>query len=89
MMRSCEEIGRLLSESMDRKLTLGQRIEVWLHLSMCRLCSGFSRMLQGLRQAMRHGSGPLAHDASGEPARLSGDARARIEAAVRRRLAGG
>jgi hypothetical protein len=89
MMRSCEEIGRLLSESMDHNLSLGQRIEVWLHLSMCRLCAGFSRMLAGLRRAMRQGAESLARDASGQPVKLPGDARARIEEAVRRRVAAG
>jgi transposase len=88
-MRSCEEIARLLSESMEHKLTLGQRIEVWIHLSMCRLCAGFARMIKGLRQAIRQGADGLALDASGQPAKLSGDARARIEETLRRRLEGG
>ncbi len=88
MMRSCEEIGRLLSESMDRKLSFGQRLEVWIHLSMCRLCSGFARMLKALRQAVRQGRDRLELDVAGQPVKLSGEARARIVKTVQQRLAG-
>ena len=52
-MLSCKEISRLYSESMDRTLSLRQRLSLWMHLRMCRLCSGFAKNLQLLRHAAR------------------------------------
>jgi hypothetical protein len=50
---SCKEASRLISQSMDQKLTLTQRAALRVHLSACQACSRFSAHLQHLRSAMR------------------------------------
>ena len=55
-MPSCKEVSRLVSESMETKLPLRKRIGLWMHLSMCRLCRGFSRQLRVIQAAAKqHG----------------------------------
>ena len=50
---SCKEATRLLSQSMDQKLTLAQRAALRVHLSACEACTRFGAQLQHLRAAMR------------------------------------
>ena len=81
-MLRCREVSKLVSESMERELPLRQRLQVWMHLAMCRLCAGFARQLRFLRRAARENPERLAADpAEPEPA-LSQEARERIKAAL-------
>jgi len=52
-MLSCKEASRLLSQGEERRLTLSERVKLWLHLRVCRACTRFARQLAFLRQAMR------------------------------------
>ena len=52
-MLRCREISKLVSESMEHDLPLRTRMQVWMHLAMCRMCSGFSRQIRFLRRAIR------------------------------------
>ena len=83
-MLRCREISKLVSESMERDLPLRQRLSVWMHLMMCRLCSGFARQMQLLRRAARENPERLGPDEGGAPeAKLPEEARERIKAALR------
>jgi len=81
-MLKCKEVARLVSESMDRKLGLWQRMNLWLHLSMCRLCAAFSRDIDFLRRA----SAQMDEQAGEEPGdvTLPQPARERIKEALRK-----
>ena len=46
----CEQIARFISDGMDRRLPLGKRIGVRMHLMMCRMCRGYTANLQALRK---------------------------------------
>ena len=82
-MLRCREVSKLVSESMEHKLSLRQRLQVSMHLAMCRMCAGFARQLRLLRRAAREAPERLAADpAQPEPA-LSQKARDRIKAALR------
>lgn len=50
-MMTCEEATQLMSESLDRKLPVGKRIGLRIHLFMCRLCPKFWRQLLLLKNA--------------------------------------
>lgn len=50
---TCREIHRLVSEGMDRKLSLVERLRLRLHLTVCDACTRFSGQMDLLRQAMR------------------------------------
>jgi hypothetical protein len=51
-MVSCKEASRLLSQSAERSLTLGERIRLRLHLRVCGACTRFKQQLQFMRGAM-------------------------------------
>lgn len=51
-MMKCEEVSKLVSQSLDRKLPLYQRIGVRLHLMMCKLCTQNYRQLLDLRRTL-------------------------------------
>lgn len=42
-MRSCREITALVSQGLDKKLSLRERSSVWLHVSMCLSCRNFQK----------------------------------------------
>jgi hypothetical protein len=50
---SCKEASRLLSQSQDRKLALGERVALKLHLALCRGCRAVSEQFEFLRRAVR------------------------------------
>jgi hypothetical protein len=49
----CKTIGRLISQSFERKLPLGRRIIVRLHLRWCKACVRFLEQLTLLRNLVR------------------------------------
>ena len=82
-MLRCREISKLVSDSMERRLPFRRRVEVRMHLMLCRLCAGFARQTRFLRRAARQYPERLADDSSTSEATLSQEARERIEAALR------
>lgn len=52
---TCKEVHQLVSESMDRPLTLIERVRKSLHLTVCEACTVFDRQMILIRRAMRHG----------------------------------
>lgn len=80
----CEESTRLVSESLDRDLSPGERWAVRLHALCCWSCRRFRKQIEVIRQAMER------YGADGEPspapggARLSDAARAKMSQAIAR-----
>lgn len=81
-MLRCREISKLVSESMERDLPLRRRLEVRMHLMMCRLCGGFARQVRLLRRAARQNPQRLGPQQGDPEARLSHEARQRIKTAL-------
>ena len=82
-MFNCREVTRLVSESLDRKLPLSQRIGIRIHLFMCKLCPEVKKQMLFIREAMHlftRESSPLESDVS-----LSTETRDRIKLALRQR----
>ncbi len=52
---TCREVHRLVSEGMDRELTLVERARMGLHLVVCQACTRFSEQMSLMREAMRKG----------------------------------
>jgi hypothetical protein len=78
---SCKHASRLISDSMDRQLTAGERLSLRFHLLVCRLCCRYQRQLLLIRRAIQ----PLESAARvGEelPSSLSPAARERIRQAL-------
>lgn len=82
-MFNCKEVTRIVSESLDRRLPIQQRMGLRIHLMMCRFCSRYRRQLLILRKAIRlH----LQHGATMEPlVILLPEAKERIKSALNRK----
>jgi predicted anti-sigma-YlaC factor YlaD len=52
-MLSCKEATHLVSQGLDRRLGLGERVALRLHLAICDGCSNFKKQVAFLRKAMR------------------------------------
>lgn len=52
-MLSCKEATHLLSQLQDRKLTLAERMQLEVHLAMCKGCSNFRDQMAFLRAACK------------------------------------
>jgi hypothetical protein len=83
IMLRCREISKLVSESMERKLPFGVRMQVWMHLMLCRFCAGFARQVRFLRRAARENPERLVGDPASPEAALSPAARERIRSVLR------
>ena len=82
-MLNCKDITRLVSASFERKLSLGERINLWMHVGLCSTCRMFRRFQISLHQAIRRRfSQPIDCDAESD-VELSDSARERIGAAIR------
>ncbi|MBR7782240.1 zf-HC2 domain-containing protein [Undibacterium luofuense] len=53
LLLKCRETHQLVSEGMDRQLSLGERSQVRLHLAMCDACSRFEQQMHMLRDTLQ------------------------------------
>lgn len=75
---SCEHASRMVSESMDRPLTLRERVTLRMHLMMCSFCTRFSRQMRFLRQATNQFPQAAPEPVASSEVTLSVDAKQRI-----------
>ena len=52
-MLTCKQASQLISQSLDRPLSLSSRIELKFHLLICDACSRFKKQLNRLRIALQ------------------------------------
>jgi hypothetical protein len=76
-MFNCKDVSLKVSESLDRKLPLYQRMMIRIHMMMCRYCSRFRQQLLLVRQIARYAK-PL-ESATEDSVKLSEGARARLK----------
>jgi len=53
-MLNCHKATRLMSESQDRPLSLGERLSLGFHTLMCSGCRNCEKQLHFLRRASQH-----------------------------------
>lgn len=58
MKATCREVHALVSQSLDRPLSLRERTTMQLHLLICKACTRFNVQMDVLRQAFRQGPPP-------------------------------
>lgn len=80
---TCQQTVEKISQSMERKLTLRERIDLKLHIWICAWCQWYLEHLQIIRETAR-AKGAESSDLESVSPSLSADARERI----RRKLAG-
>lgn len=83
-MFNCKEVSRLVSESMDHRLPLYQRVLIWMHLLMCRYCARFRRQVMFLKKLCL--SYQMDERAMDTAVNLSPDAQERIRQALKSSL---
>jgi len=62
-MLSCKEVTEVCSVEMERRLRLGEKVSMGMHLMMCTGCTQYRRQLKVLRKAMQtyaEGRAPLS-----------------------------
>lgn len=74
-MLSCKEASRLISQSLDRQLTVRERLSLRFHLVFCDMCTAFKRQLGIIRNAVRQYRIAIENN---QDIRLSEEASARI-----------
>ena len=61
---------------MERRLSIKERLDLWLHLRICDFCTQFLKQVHGLRQLLRNYQ-PL------EEKKLPQDVKGRIKTAIK------
>lgn len=49
----CQDVSQIVSESMDRKVSWGERLGIRFHLMMCRYCARHKHQLQAVKDTIR------------------------------------
>lgn len=52
-MLSCKEASHLISEAQDRKLNLPEKMQLEMHLAICKGCKNFREQMNFLREACK------------------------------------
>lgn len=52
LLPNCKQTHQLVSQGLDRHLTLAERTKMKLHLAICESCTNFNAQMQLLRKAM-------------------------------------
>jgi predicted anti-sigma-YlaC factor YlaD len=58
--RTCKDISKLVSESVDRELSLRERMGMRMHWVMCSLCRAYQRQVLQLRAILKGAAQPNA-----------------------------
>jgi hypothetical protein len=61
---TCKEAHRMVSEGLDRDLSILERLRIRMHLTACDACTNFNGQMRLLRQAMHQLTVP--DDGAGE-----------------------
>ena len=79
---ACKQMTALMSESMERRLTLRERVTLRLHLWVCIWCVWYLEQLQLLRAAVRERAEHADAEDSSAALHLTLEARERIKRAL-------
>jgi hypothetical protein len=82
---TCEQVLPVLSQSLERKLTLRERVTLKLHFLICVYCVRYLKQLRLMREAVRARSAQVEADASAAQPALPPEARERLKRALESR----
>ena len=81
----CKTITPTLGETLDRKVSLRQKIIIRLHLFTCEACVRYLKQVRFLSEAMHKHEEKLHEDAAPETANMSTDTKDRLKEILRSR----
>ncbi len=87
-MLNCKATTKLVSESLDRELSIAERVELWSHLLICSFCRLFRKDTLAMRELIRKTSSEDPPSLVPTPAelppelRLPPTAKARLQAMI-------
>jgi hypothetical protein len=84
-MLNCKDMTKLISDSLDGKISVRQRMELWLHILMCDMCRLFRSNIIELRKRVR-GSKALLEQSETDASTMPLATQARLEEAIKRQL---
>ncbi len=61
-MLTCKQASQIISASLDKSLTLRERVALQFHLIICKYCNRFSTQLQSMRVAMKQMTNSIEND---------------------------
>ena len=61
-MLSCKNASQIISQSLDRSLTIRERFALQLHLLICKYCKRFSQQLQTIRVNLKLTASAIEND---------------------------
>ena len=79
MLPSCKKVTELISQAQDEKLSLKLRLQIKLHLLLCKGCQHYCQQIKWLRCATQS----LIKRGDNSAEKLSDETRKRIEAKLR------
>ncbi len=52
-MLNCRQTTQLLSEKQDRKLSIGENVNLYMHITMCSICRRFGKQVKTLSKVSK------------------------------------
>ena len=78
-MLSCKEITELVSKSLDTKIPFMKRVELRLHLMVCKFCNRYAKQVRSLHSTIKRGG----FDSVDESASLSAEFKDNMKQALK------
>lgn len=82
-MLNCKQVTKLVSESFARKLSIRERLNLWIHTGMCSTCRTFRQFQTRLHHTIH---GKMVDDDADSKNQLSETARRQIGDVIESRL---
>ena len=82
---SCKELVPLMSQSLERPLTLRERVTLKVHLWACMWCVFYLEQLRMMREVLRTRGAEAADETESSSTSLSDEARERLKLALKRK----
>lgn len=80
---TCRQLAPIMSESLERSLSLRERLTLRLHLWVCRWCKWYLQQLHVMSDAIELRAAKIAEDKSPDAPALSTEARERLKRALK------
>ena len=61
-MLSCKDASQIISQSLDRQLTMRERFALKLHLLICKYCQQFSQQMTAMHVALKSAASAIEND---------------------------